>query len=208
MKDLVLDIVNWVDLIVGLLLAILLLAGVPYFSYLAVRIAINKFKKQDRTLHSDRFKRHFWKWLPIFFVILVAWGIGGLLSDLSMFKDISEQWLMYYLIGAGALLLLAGVIPGAILLKKYFKTGQNKYWWWGIGLAFVLPGIIIYLTIKVVEGYFEPSPSCYLPPPPSLNFKHLLPLAFTDYRNDLIKKYRHKLPSNVWEKISNPEDRS
>ena len=96
-------------------------------------------------------------------------------------------------------LILASLISGIVFLVKYFKTKTKKFLWIGLVLTFIVLGILIYLTYKIV---FEPAMivTCY--EPMMVDIPQNMTPAFLLYKKGIIKKIKNRLPKNVVEKIS------
>ena len=196
----ILDFLYWADtvyIVFFLLFSIVMLCCLFYF---LIKIRSRKSKKQSKEYYVKRLKKFTLFWL---IVLIVASAFWWLAENTSFFYGEVVALFLFALI---ALTLLIGIFS----FVKYYKTKNNKYWWWGLILTLFIPGIIFCFLLKIFESVLYDPVMCYAPtlPLPSSFFNSFLPSAFIAYRKDLLKKHRCNLPPNVVEKIIQPKDRS
>jgi hypothetical protein len=97
-----------------------------------------------------------------------------------------------------AILILASFIFGIVFLIKYFKTKKLKFLWLGIGLTFIVPGLLLFFAYKLF--YSSSFVTCYKPMMTNIA-ENVTPL-FLLYKKDLLKDIKTKIPKSVFQKIS------
>jgi hypothetical protein len=102
-------------------------------------------------------------------------------------------WLILF-----GILALSSFCVGIIFLVKYFKTKKLKFLWLGIGLTFIVPGLLLFFAYKL--SYSSSYVTCYEPMVKNIT-ENVTPL-FLLYKKDLLKKTRTKVSDNVFGKIS------